>query len=95
MVEAGHVGHDGLLVGLGRVHDIWGKDAMITLTQRSRICRRSRFRRHSFPGLTFGVEHLGDVQELLSHLESGVQVPDGVILRAHAANEREETGFIP
>ena len=31
-------------------------------------------------GLTFSVEHLGDVQVLLSHLEGGVQVTDGVIL---------------
>lgn len=31
--------------------------------------------------LAFSVEHLGDVQELLGHLEGGVQVADGVVLR--------------
>ena len=36
-----------------------------------------------FYSLTFSVKHLGDVQELLSHLEGGVQVTDGVILQTH------------
>lgn len=30
--------------------------------------------------LTFSVKHLGDVQELLSHLEGSVQVTNGVVL---------------
>lgn len=34
-------------------------------------------------GLTFSVEHLRDVQVLLSHLEGGVQVTDGVVLKKH------------
>jgi len=38
--------------------------------------------------LTFSVEHLGDVQELLGHLESRVQVPDGVVLQTHTITVR-------
>lgn len=37
------------------------------------------------PPFTFSIEHLGDVQELLSHIEGGVQVANGVVLQKHRA----------
>lgn len=33
MVEAGNVGHDGFLIWLGGVHDVWGRAARCILTK--------------------------------------------------------------
>lgn len=45
------------------------------------VCRSHCCFRILFHSLTFSVKHLGDVQELLSHLKGSVQVTNRVILQ--------------
>ena len=55
--------------------------------------RSHRYETHLCKGsvrLTFSIQHLGDVQELLRHLEGGVQVADGVILYTGPTREELE-----
>ncbi len=51
-------------------------------------CRGLSFCDLLFRGLTFSVKHLGDVQELLSHLEGSVQVTNRVVLQADTLTVR-------
>lgn len=46
-----------------------------------RVCQSNYCFRVLFHSFTFSVKHLGDVQELLGHLEGSVQVTNGVVLR--------------
>lgn len=50
--------------------------------------RQQRFLFHLFHCRTFSVKHLGDVQELLSHLEGSVQIANGVILKGDTVTVR-------
>lgn len=102
VVEAGHIGHDGFLVGARGVDDVCKRTTSVRARRGTRgrnptERRLLRTRRiHLYGGksaldtaprrptrrraLTLGIQHLGDVQVLLGHLEGVVEIRHRVVL---------------